>query len=667
MSESAEQSGRRPFGFKSVSFYKIIVFAFVCLLVTAALPVILVGYYANKAIISGLGNDLIEQTSRTVIERTVNHFLPASIAVEMSSRLTQLGAISSCDFKQTEMYTLGVLKSYPQVSMFYLADEQGNYVRAWRLSDGTTESRIIRTAASPPTDLFVYRDAAFEVADIQESHEIDYNPRVRPWYVGAKKTKANFWTDVYVLFRNKKPAITSSHPLFDNDGKFAGVWAMDIELEEISDFLKTQKIGKSGIELIINEKGEIVAYPDPSLIIREENGGLRPVTVEEFGLEPLSAAYRQHLRTGEARAVVECKGTRYLASFTEFPEPFPMRWKVGVLVPENDFLGGAKQTMITMLLISSVMLVLAVIPALFVSRSISSPVRLIAEATAKIKNFNLDGKIDIPSSMKEIQLMRDAVSSMQKGLHAFRRYVPSELVRQLISTGEGAQLGGRKKEMTVMFSDITGFTSIAELMSPEELMLHLSEYFDELTRIVTHHKGTVDKYIGDAVMAFWGAPINDDDHAVHACEAGLACQEKIAELNRKWAEEGKSVFITRIGISTGPTLVGNVGSTERMNYTVMGDNVNMASRLEEANKFYGTQIIVAANTYEAASKEFLFRPLGIAAVKGKSEDQKIYELVGKKHSKESKEKSRTQLGEETAVSQSTASSGHCLSIDISEQ
>ena len=161
-------------------------------------------------------------------------------------------------------------------------------------------------------------------------------------------------------------------------------------------------------------------------------------------------------------------------------------------------------------------------------------------------------------------------------------------------------------------------------------MLHLSEYFDEITKVLTKHGATVDKYIGDAVMAFWGAPVSDEDHALRACEAALACQEKISELNRKWLAEGKSAFFTRIGISTGDTVVGNVGSIDRMNYTVMGDNVNMASRLEGANKLYGTPIIVSWRTYEAASKKFLFRPLGLISVRGKSEEQEIYELVGKK-------------------------------------
>ncbi|MGO9375133.1 MAG: adenylate/guanylate cyclase domain-containing protein [Syntrophobacteraceae bacterium] len=620
----------RVLRFKSVSFHIMILMTFVFLLVATALPIIFLSYYKDKIIISALSDDLVEQISETTIERTSNYFMPVSLMVETSSKLTELGAFSGHDFSKIEMYTLGVLRSFPQVSMFYLGDEKGNYVSVRKLPDGTMKSWIINTSVSPPSNSFIDRNAALKVARIDKSNLIDFDPRVRPWYVGAKTTGTNFWTDLYISFSSQRPTITSSYPVFGPDGKLKGIWAMDIDLDEISNFLKMQKIGKSGIEVIINHKSEIVAYPELSSLIREENGGLRPVRVEELGVEPLSAAYREHMSTRKSRVSVESGGRTWLASIMDFPKPFPKKWKIAMVVPEDDFMGGAKQEMIIMLLISAVMLGLAVLLAFAISGGITSPIRLIAEATVKIKSFNLEEKIHIPSRMKEIQLMREAISSMQKGLHAFRRYVPAELVRQLISTGEGAQLGGQKKDLTVFFADITGFTSIAELLPPENLMLHLSEYFDELTRILNSHGATVDKYIGDAIMAFWGAPLLDDDHAVHACEAGLACQEKVAVLNRRWADEGKCAFVTRIGISSGETLVGNVGSTERMNYTVMGDNVNVASRLEAANKLYGTRIIVSRATYEAASQKLLFRPLGLIAVKGKSEGQAIYELVGRR-------------------------------------
>ncbi len=626
--QTMESAGSRRF--KSVSFHAMMLTAFVFLLLAAALPIIFFSYHEDKTIISVLSDDLVEQISKTTIERTSSYFMPASIAVEMTSKLTELGAVSCSDFSQIEMYTLGVLRSYPQVSMFYLGDEQGNYISARRLPDGNTVSWIVNASASPPTSSFIYRDATHKVTRMEKSNLIDFDPRVRPWYVGAKKTGANFWADLYISFSSRRPTITSSWPVFGPDGKLDGVWAMDIELDDMSNFLKMEKIGKNGFELIINHKGEVVAHQELSSLISKENEVLRPVRVDELGLEPLSAAYREHVGTGKSRVVVESGGKTWDASFMEFPKRFPKRWTIALVVPEDDFMVGAKHEVIIMLLISGVMLVPAILLAFAISRGITSPVRLIAEATVKIKSFNLEEKIHIPSRVKEIQLTRDAISSMQKGLHAFRKYVPAELVRQLISTGEGAQLGGQKKQLTVFFTDIFGFTSIADLMPPEKLMLHLSEYFDELTRILSFHGATVDKYIGDAIMAFWGAPLQDHDHVVHACEAGLACQEKIAELNRKWEDEGKYALTTRIGISSGETLVGNVGSAERMNYTVIGDNVNVASRLEAANKLYGTRIIVSRGTYEVASEKFLFRPLGLIAVKGKSEGQAIYELVGRR-------------------------------------
>ena len=573
---------------------------------------------------------MIDQTSRTAIEKTRNYFLPASLTVEISARLARLGAISSNNFKQMELYTLGVLKSYPHISMFYFADKYGDYVRSWKMPDGNMETRIIRAAAPSPSNAFLIRDPSFALISVQKSRLIDYDPRGRPWYIGAKKAGTDYWTDIYFLMRNGKPAITASCPVFDKAGKLLGVWAMDIELDQISGFLNTQKIGKSGFELIINKKGEIVAYPVYSLIVRKIDGVLRPVKVEELGVAPLSAGYRKHLINGNSRCTVRSAGRRYIVSFRQFPQPFPERWEIAIVVPEDDFTGGAKKSLVIMVFISAFTLTLAVLLAFIISRGIANSVRLLSEATGKIKNFNLEEKIHVPSRIKEIQLMRDAVHSMQKGLYAFRKYVPAELVRQLINTGEGAQLGGQKREMTVLFSDITGFTSIAELMTPEQLMLHLSEYFDELTRIVSGCRGTVDKYIGDAIMAFWGAPVHDGGHAVHACEAALACREKIAVLNRKWVTEGKSALATRFGISTGETVVGNVGSTERLNYTVIGDNVNVANRLEAANKLYGTQIIVSRETCEAASEKFWFRPLGIVAVKGKSKEKAVFELVGRR-------------------------------------
>jgi adenylate cyclase len=167
-------------------------------------------------------------------------------------------------------------------------------------------------------------------------------------------------------------------------------------------------------------------------------------------------------------------------------------------------------------------------------------------------------------------------------------------------------------------------------MSAEQLMVHLSEYLDELTRIIMHYGGTVDKYIGDAIMAFWGAPLWQEDHAILACRAALKCQKKISSLNLEWKEKELPPLNTRIGLNTGDTIVGNMGSTDRMNFSAIGDTVNLASRLEGVNKYYGTSIMVSESTYKQAKNYFIFRYTDKVKVKGKKQAIKIFELIAEK-------------------------------------
>jgi adenylate cyclase len=254
-------------------------------------------------------------------------------------------------------------------------------------------------------------------------------------------------------------------------------------------------------------------------------------------------------------------------------------------------------------------------------------VKAIAQDMNRIQNLEIDESITHHSFFYEITLIADALASMKHGLKAFSKFVPYTLVKQLIISGKGAELGGEKRPITMMFTDIAGFTTISESMSTEQLLLHISEYLDKLTTIILSQQGTVDKYIGDSIMSFWGAPIEDNEQEYHSCKAALLCLVKLKELNAKWVTEGKPELNTRFGINSGEVSVGNMGSSDRMNYTVLGDSVNLASRLEAINKYYGTVIIVGENTYEVVKTQFCFRPIDVVAVKGKTRGVKIYQLL----------------------------------------
>jgi len=210
----------------------------------------------------------------------------------------------------------------------------------------------------------------------------------------------------------------------------------------------------------------------------------------------------------------------------------------------------------------------------------------------------------------------------------FSQYVNSTVVDELIEDPDKMRLGGERKVLTIFFSDIAGFSTFSETKKPEELVMFLNEYLSEMTRIVFENKGTLDKYIGDAVMAFWGAPLPLEDHAYLTCKSALLMQRRLSEMRAKWRAEGQTEIQVRIGVNTGEVVVGNMGGSERFDYTVMGDTVNLASRLEGANKEYGTNAMVSEMTYEIVKNDFILRELDALIVKGKTKPVKVYELIG---------------------------------------
>lgn len=212
----------------------------------------------------------------------------------------------------------------------------------------------------------------------------------------------------------------------------------------------------------------------------------------------------------------------------------------------------------------------------------------------------------------------------------FGTYVNPSIVDELVQNPEKLKLGGERRELSVLFSDLEGFTELAETRPPEELVGLLNEYLSSMTSIVLTHDGTVDKFEGDLIMAFWGAPIPQKEHARMSCHAALQMQEALAAIRTEWGLRRKPLLSARIGLNSGDMIVGNMGSSRKFNYTVIGDSVNLASRLEGTNKQYRTKIIISDSTYRLAGDEFICRELDIISVKGRSEPVRIYELRGKR-------------------------------------
>lgn len=218
--------------------------------------------------------------------------------------------------------------------------------------------------------------------------------------------------------------------------------------------------------------------------------------------------------------------------------------------------------------------------------------------------------------------------TMIKGM--FSQYLNPSVVNELIAHPEKLRLGGEKKELSVFFSDIASFTNFSEKLDAVELVQLLNEYLSSMTDIILKNDGTLDKYVGDAVMAVWGAPMELPNSAMNACRAALQMQESVHAMDAKWKEEGKPELIVRMGINTDVMVVGNVGGSKRFDYTVIGDAVNLGSRMEGANKTYNTRIMISERTQELVKDEMICRELDLLVVKGKTKPIRVFELVAER-------------------------------------
>lgn len=221
-------------------------------------------------------------------------------------------------------------------------------------------------------------------------------------------------------------------------------------------------------------------------------------------------------------------------------------------------------------------------------------------------------------------------NALIKGM--FSHYVSHNVVDQLLADPDKLKLGGEKKSLTILFADIAGFTTISESKTPEDLVKFINTFLSEMTEVILQNQGTLDKYLGDAIMAFWGAPLPLENHAALACKTACEMQVRVAGL--KSLTEGKFELKFRMGINTGDVVVGNIGGENRFDYTVIGDSVNLASRLEGVNKEFGTRVIIGEETAQVVGEQFFIRELDVVRVKGKKKPTRVFELIGKKEDAE---------------------------------
>lgn len=627
----------------------------ILLLVMLIIPlsgIIMVTTYIRSAdSVKKLSNSIMERIASQTVEKSLNYLKPARRGLELSSGLADVRILTGDQVEEIERYFRQLLIQYPEFIMLNYGLEDGNFMMVKRMPDGSFSTKWIQRKGHWAYTEWIHENPewAKKFKDKGEKASDAYDPRKRPWYIKAKTEGKAIWTDAYIFYSDQKPGITCASPIYSQpDGRLVGVVGVDMGIEEISKFVGSLKIGKTGKVFIIDNKGKVIAYPvkedgDLKKLVQKEyiNGKMNKhlYHIEACPDPELVSSYKALMKkvdnTGHFDRILkehedirfEYNGESYIGSYDPFPDNTDWKWTIGIILPENDLMGDIRKNNEISFAVSMTVLVLALFVGITLARKITKPLERLSQEATHIRKLKLDQKDQVVSRLTEIMRLSESLDNMKSGLKSFEKYVPSELVRLLMQSGLEAKLGGKKQVLTIFFSDIVGFTKISEQLEPEVLVNVLGEYLNEMSEIVQTQQGTVDKYIGDAIMAFWGAPRLIEAHAQNACRAALHCSKRLKELNEKWGKDGLPAFNTRFGINTGEVIVGNIGCETRMDYTVIGDNVNLASRLEGINKVYGTDIIISEETYKLVNHIMVARILDYVTVVGKKETTAIYELI----------------------------------------
>jgi adenylate cyclase len=456
---------------------------------------------------------------------------------------------------------------------------------------------------------------------------LDYDPRERPWYKDAERRDGSWLTGPYIFYATGKQGYTVQSVLKQGRG---GVIAGDLLLDSAQEVLKREKPTASGVAFLFDDDDHILAHPQMSEMLGREVSGTLPRLRETDMAGVLKAIRASRVEGVSEQFFRDSAGRLYAAAFQKIPDSGPANMRVAVVAPVDEFFANILSER-RRLFVAALAFVGLMIPIVyFIGTLLSRSLRALAEETDRIQRFEPQVAPPVRSVVREIDELGRSVSTMRTVAETFSRFVPRSLVEKLIETGTPLQLGGARRQVTLLFSDVVNFTEITERADPTRVMQYTSRYFAAMSHEIMSHSGTVDKFIGDAIMAIWNAPADDPDHAANACASALAFQRANDRLNAEFEREGWPAYRTRIGLHSGEAVVGNIGSVDRMNYTALGATVNLAARLEGLNKNYGTSILVSSALQQRAGARFLFRSVDRISPKGFVEAFEIYELRGER-------------------------------------
>ena len=527
---------------------------------------------------------------------------------------------------------VAVLARYPAMAAVFVGYEDGRFLYAGRPETFSIDQRLEFDAPDGPSIILrtIEGEGAarretwwFEMPDGSRSpprtRALDYDPRTRPWYVDARRTNAPVLTEPYHFAQANVIGVSAGVPLHRG-----GVIGFDFTLTTLSSLIGDYRITPNAIIMLASDTGVVFMESEACKLERSQ------CLPGEDAVRATMRSTVAQLGAGDQRVERDLVlgGRDYRLLVHTMPPNLGRRYQIAAAVPIVE-LSADSQTLLERAALAAALAVgLAAGGALLAALLLSRSLARIAGKTERIRDLDFSDRVPVESRITEIARLSASVERMREGLEVFGRYVSKNLVHQIMRSPETAGVGGVRREITVMFTDIEGFSLLSETMEPELLTNRLSRYFDVLGTAIVANRGMIDKYIGDSIMAFWNAPEPDLNHIANACRAALQAAVAGNRLSAKWQSRGRPGFRTRFGLHTGPAVVGNVGARERINYTLVGAVANQASRLEGLNKAYGTEILASGEIAGATADRFVWRHIDRIVAVGTTEQHEIHEPLG---------------------------------------
>ena len=615
-----------------------IVALFVILTVPGFLTIVGLTYLSNDRIARANANGLVERFRHEAVDNIEGLFDPIRSLIRSAAAVgdEQPGFYSD---NRSLKYLLTILTHSERVVSVYVALQDGSFRQARRIDpnieiQGKLPPPGVKYAYrwiespknTPPVDHYLFLDA--DQREIGRSEQATtYDPRTRYWYRHTVAEGRLVTTEPDVFAALGLTGFTVAAP-FAPHGNILGVAAVDITLDGLSEYLADSKISPGTLSYILDRQGGVLANSERAKTYTGDNGRVSLQHITNLDNQLVAIAFGSHPRHGEGTYSFDHAGQEYLASYSALPPQWGNGWQLFIVTPIRDFTAAFEAHNLKLLYFGLLTIALQIAIIYFLSGAIAAPLEKLARRVVRIEELRGQELPPLESPIREISVLSRAIDTLDTTVKSFSAYVPVGLVKQLLQSEQKLELGGHSRFLTVFFSDLEAFSTLSEELPSQDLMRRVSAYLELVTRAVDGEAGTIDKFIGDGVMAFWGAPALLDDHAWRACVAALRIEHGMRKLNERWMAEGLKPLNVRIGIHCDPVIVGNIGSPERMGYTVIGDGVNVAARLEGINKEYGTRLCISHNVFKEAGERLCVRPIEDVAVKGRRGRFPIYELMG---------------------------------------